>query len=361
MPHLFPHTVFALATGAAICALSLARPAHAQYASGANVGVSVVPLATGPIRVSADAGIGRHMSWAAPRTVLSLGTSAAAGTDARGASLSLFAQRAVEADSTGPVFALQASAWHSLGPITFRLGLAEHALRFAGQPGSVVITDIPVDSFPTDSGNVPYHDMRPDTVVHPGTPARVQLWSELEAGADWAVGRVRLSALVGVRPQIAAFRAETWAQAGASIDVLRGVGLDVSAGTSPARIGLGIPGSRFVSVGVRMRPGRASPAPSVRPAAAPISFALHADGAQRYTVTYVGAQAASVQLAGDFNSWTPVDMQDAGHGLWRASIALAPGVHHVSLRVNGGAWFAPPGTPSVPDDFGGTTGILDVR
>ena len=41
--------------------------------------------------------------------------------------------------------------------------------------------------------------------------------------------------------------------------------------------------------------------------------------------------------------------------------SLDPGVHHVSLRVNGGAWFAPPGVPAVPDDFGGTTGIIDVR
>lgn len=362
MPHLFPHARFALAAGAAICALLLARPVRAQYAAGANVGVSVVPLATGPIRVTADAGIGRRMSWTAPRTVLSLGTSAVAGTDASGASLALNAQRTVDADSARPVFALQAAAWHALGPITLHLGLAEHALRFAGQPGSVVITDIPVDSeFQTDSGYVPYHSIRADTVMHPGTPSRVQLWSELEAGADWAVGRVRLTALVGARPHVGAFRAATWAQAGASIDLLHGVGLDLTAGTSPARIGLGIPGSRFVSMGVRVRPARSAPAGSVRHSTPAAAFAVHDDGAHRYTVTYVASQAVSVQLAGDFSAWTPVDLEPDGHGRWRATIALAPGVHHVSLRVNGGAWFAPPGTPSVPDDFGGTTGLLDVR
>jgi hypothetical protein len=78
-------------------------------------------------------------------------------------------------------------------------------------------------------------------------------------------------------------------------------------------------------------------------------------------VTYVSSQAGSVQLAGDFNAWTPVDLTEDGHGRWRATIALAPGVHHVSLRVDGGAWFAPPGTPSVADEFGGTSGILDIR
>lgn len=355
MPHVYPHALFALAAGAVFCAF----PAHAQYAAGANVGASVVPLATGPVRVSADAGIGRNMSWTAPRTVLSLGTTAAVGDDARGASLALFAQRTVEADSTGPVFALQASAWHSIGPITLRLGLAEHALRFAGVPASIVIT--PADSqLVADSGYVPYGG-REDTVVHPGSPSRTQLWSELEAGADWALGRVHLSALVGARPPVAGFRAATWAQAGAALGVIRGVALNISAGTSPARIGLGIPGSRFVSLGVRMQPERASPDISVRHTTPAAAFAVHAEGANRYTLTYVSPQAGSVQLAGDFNAWTPINLTEDGHGRWRATIALAPGVHHVSLRVNGGAWFAPPGTPAVADEFGGTSGILDIR
>ncbi len=362
MPHPYPHTLFALAAGALVCALSLAHPAHAQYASGANVGASAVPIATGPIRVSADAGIGRNMSWTAPRTVLSLGTTAAIGGDARGALLSLFAQRTAEADTSGPVFALQAAAWHALGPVTLRLGLAEHALRFAGVPASMSITDFPVDTeFLTDSGYVPDHGTKADTVVHPGTPLRVQMWSELEAGADWAIGRVRLDALVGARPPVGTFRAATWAQAGASIDVLRGVALDLSAGTSPARIGLDIPGSRFVSLGVRVRPSGGLPAPSVRHAAPAAAFVVTPEGAHAYTVTYVSSQAGTVQLAGDFNAWTPIDLVEDGHGRWRATIAFAPGVHHVSLRVNGGAWFAPPGTPSVPDEFGGTSGILDIR
>ncbi|HEY7895878.1 MAG TPA: glycogen-binding domain-containing protein [Gemmatimonadaceae bacterium] len=360
MPHLYPHALFALAAGAMLGAFPLARPAQAQYAAGANAGASIVPLATGPIRVSADAGVGRNMSWTAPRTVLSLGTTAAFGDDARGASLALFAQRTLEADSTGPVFALQASAWHSLGPITLRLGLAEHALRFAGVPSSVVIT--PVDTMLlTDSGYVPYHGPREDTVVHPGTPSRMQLWSELEAGADWVVGRVRLSAMVGARPAVAGFRATMWEQAGAALDVIHGIALNVVAGTSPARIGLDIPGSRFVSLGVRVQPDRSSPDVSVRHTTPAAAFAVHADGSDRFTVTYVSSQAGSVQLAGDFNAWTPVDLTEDGHGRWRATIALAPGVHHVSLRVDGGAWFAPPGTPSVADEFGGTSGILDIR
>ena len=352
---------WSLVAAAVGCAVATARPAAAQYAAGANIGMSMVPIATGAVRVSADAGVGRNMSWSAPRTLLSLGTTAVAGGKAAGASLALVAQRTVESDSMGPVLALRAAAWRSIGPVTVHLGLAEHALRFAGQPGTFDIREVPVDTeIVTDSGIVPYQGVTVDTIRHPGTPSGVRVWSELEAGAEWAMGRLQIQALVGARPAVASFPAAVWAQAGGSIDLPHGFGLQFAAGTSPARIGLGIPDSRFVSVGLTVAPERRSPSPNVRPAAPAAPFTVQPVGGHRFTLTYAASGAAMVQLAGDFNSWTPLDLEEDGHGRWRATIALAPGVHHVSLRVNGGPWFAPPGTPAVPDDFGGSTGIIDV-
>lgn len=360
MPQVFRHALPFVGPALVLGAIAMARPAAAQYAAGANVGVSMVPITTGLVRVTADAGVGRNMSWSAPRTLLSLGATAATGTDKHGASLGLFAQRAAEADSMGPVFALRASAWHSIGPITLRLGLAEHALRFAGQPGTFDTAEVVVDSLRTDSGYVPYHGVTVDTIRHPGTPSSVRVWSELEAGAQWVAGRVQLEAFVGARPAVASFPAAMWAQAGGNIELPHGFGLQFAAGTSPARIGLGLPSSRFVSVGLRVQPGHESPPSNAKPAAPLVAFTVHPDGGRVFTLTYAGAPAGMVQLAGDFNAWTPIDLTEDGHGRWRATIALAPGVHHVSLRVNGGQWFAPPGIPAVPDDFGGTTGIIDV-
>jgi hypothetical protein len=360
MPQVFRHALPLATAALAVSAISMARPAAAQYAAGANVGLSVVPITTGPVRVSADAGVGRNMSWSAPRTLLSLGTMAVAGTDAGGVSLGLFAQRTVEADSLSPVFALRAAAWHSIGPITLRLGLAEHALRFAGQPGTFDTVEVLVDSIPTDSGWVQYHGARVDTIRHPGTPSGMRVWSELEAGAQWVAGRVQLEAVVGARPPIASFPAAMWAQAGGSIDLPHGFGLQFAAGTSPARIGLGIPSSRFVSVGLRVQPRQGSPPVDSKPPAPIRAFTVRPDGGRRFTLTYAAAHAGMVQLSGDFNAWTPINLAEDGHGRWRATISLAPGVHHVSLRVNDGPWFAPPGTPAVADDFGGTTGIIDV-
>lgn len=360
MPQVFRHALPNVAATLVVAAIAMGRPAAAQYAAGANVGVSVVPITTGAVRVSADAGVGRNMSWSAPRTLLSLGTTADVGTKTSGASFGLLAQRAAEADSSGPVFALRASAWHAIGPVTLHLGVAEHALRFAGQPGGFDTAEVRVDSLLTDSGYVSYHGVTVDTIRHPGTPSGVRVWSEIEAGAQWVAGPVQLDAFVGARPAVASFPAAMWAQAGGTIDLSHGFGLEFAAGTSPARIGLGIPSSRFVSVGLRVQPGHAVAPADAKPAVPIAVFTIHPDGGRRFTLTYAAAQAGMVQLSGDFNAWTPIELTEDGHGRWRTTISLTPGVHHVSLRVNGGPWVAPPGTPAVADDFGGTTGIINV-
>jgi hypothetical protein len=33
----------------------------------------------------------------------------------------------------------------------------------------------------------------------------------------------------------------------------------------------------------------------------------------------------------------------------------------MNLRIDGGPWFAPPGTAAVTDDFGGAAGLVQVR
>ena len=39
---------------------------------------------------------------------------------------------------------------------------------------------------------------------------------------------------------------------------------------------------------------------------------------------------------------------------------IAPGVHHLIVRTNGGPWAPPPGVPVMQDSFGGTVGSLVV-
>ena len=70
--------------------------------------------------------------------------------------------------------------------------------------------------------------------------------------------------------------------------------------------------------------------------------------------------ATTVELMADFTDWEPVSMAQLPNGDWTIERILAPGTHHVAIRVNGGPWASPPNLPRVSDEFGGEVGLLIV-
>jgi hypothetical protein len=78
-------------------------------------------------------------------------------------------------------------------------------------------------------------------------------------------------------------------------------------------------------------------------------------------VRVVAAGARTVELMGDFTSWEPIALIAEEGGVWVARLDIAPGVHRVNIRIDGGEWIAPPGLSSVADDFGGQVGVFVVR
>jgi len=65
-------------------------------------------------------------------------------------------------------------------------------------------------------------------------------------------------------------------------------------------------------------------------------------------------------VAGDFTDWKPVHMEPLHGGWWYQWLSVAPGVHRVQLRLNGGLWQSPPGLPRADDGPVGTSGTLVV-
>jgi hypothetical protein len=61
----------------------------------------------------------------------------------------------------------------------------------------------------------------------------------------------------------------------------------------------------------------------------------------------------------DFTDWAPIDLTRAGD-VWRVELAIAPGLHRVAIRIDGGAWTAPANLPRVTDDLGGVVGLVAV-
>ncbi len=80
-----------------------------------------------------------------------------------------------------------------------------------------------------------------------------------------------------------------------------------------------------------------------------------------------GRDAASVLVAGSFNSWAGTveaggwPMREGGDGMWRLETTLEPGTHGYKYVVDGTDWFPDPDASRFEDDgFGGQNSLIDV-
>lgn len=72
------------------------------------------------------------------------------------------------------------------------------------------------------------------------------------------------------------------------------------------------------------------------------------------------AEAALVEIAGDFTDWQPIALAQGPAGLWEAVVRIPSGIHRIAVRIDRGPWTAPAGARRVADDFGGEVGIFVV-
>lgn len=72
-------------------------------------------------------------------------------------------------------------------------------------------------------------------------------------------------------------------------------------------------------------------------------------------------RAESVELMGDATQWSVTQMRRLQSGRWRAELKLAPGMHRLIVRADGGQWVAPPGLPVGTDEYGTPVGMVLVR
>ncbi len=72
-------------------------------------------------------------------------------------------------------------------------------------------------------------------------------------------------------------------------------------------------------------------------------------------------RAEKVELMGDATQWLVTQMTRNKSGKWRAELKLAPGVHRVTVRADGGSWIAPPGLPIGNDNYGSPVGMIVVK
>lgn len=82
----------------------------------------------------------------------------------------------------------------------------------------------------------------------------------------------------------------------------------------------------------------------------------------RQVFSYRAPTALSVMLAGEFTHWQKeaIPMKRGKEGIWKASVALGPGVHHYRFIVDGQWQDDPECELRVPNPYGGHNAVRSV-
>jgi hypothetical protein len=113
----------------------------------------------------------------------------------------------------------------------------------------------------------------------------------------------------------------------------------------------------YVTSGIRVRvPGRAPTRGAVE---SPVEANRIGQNRFRITLKYSG-DAETLEIAGEWNGWSPVRLEKGANDRWSAELALGPGIYKYAIVVNGDVWTVPDGVASEPDDFGGEVATLVV-
>lgn len=182
-------------------------------------------------------------------------------------------------------------------------------------------------------------------------------YADVGAGFQALRGPVTFEAAAGVR--LGNLGRTGWGQARVAWQVVAPLTIEASVGRYAPDVSGFLEGN-FISAGVRVgfgSPGRLIGSGLPRGNA----MAVRRDGDGGVSVEFKLPPAERVSIAGEWNGWEPEPLAAAGPGRWRVRLRLAPGVYRFSLVDGDGRWFVPSGIPSMPDDFGGTAGLLVVR
>ena len=138
----------------------------------------------------------------------------------------------------------------------------------------------------------------------------------------------------------------------------RAMTLQGAVGSYPSNRVTGTFGGRFASIGISVHGLRRLDNP-VNSASAVRGAPAVPSGATRLAIRAPGSQ--KVEVAGDWNSWTPALATRTADGTWYADVRLPQGEHRYAFRLDGQRWSVPDGVASVDDGVGGRSALVTVR
>jgi hypothetical protein len=177
--------------------------------------------------------------------------------------------------------------------------------------------------------------------------------------AHWALSRLSLDVSGGIVSAPNAPRLG-WAGTTASWRLFSPVALVMSAGTrggtldsqnSPVRE------RPYLTGGVSLGWPTSAPARD-RGQRADVRYWLTGRADSGYRLIIRVPWAHRVEVTGDVTDWVPVDCDQGRDGNWHLPRVVLPGVHRIMMRIDGGAWTAPPGAPRAVSEFGDIVGVI---
>jgi hypothetical protein len=199
------------------------------------------------------------------------------------------------------------------------------------------------------------------TLTDSAMPGRTR-WSSSALRVAWTADRWSVGAVIG-RLVVTGERRPVWGSLDGSRTLGRRFTVLAKAGTVVGPFMSTRDGPRFaVSAGLFAHTSWLSTAPVERPAEHGMpAFDVSGLGGERYRLTVRMHGATHVEIASDVTAWQPVAMRRLRDDVWVVELALAAGIHQLSVRADGGRWAAPAGLTPVDDDFGGSSGAFVVR
>lgn len=197
-------------------------------------------------------------------------------------------------------------------------------------------------------------------------------YTDLETFGRLPWGPLVLEAWLGARLWSRGAGRGVYGEVSVTIPLHERVAIVAAAGRYPTDPIRGTISGRYLSAALRLTALR-SPSPPPRSVVAPTAHGTNGSGpaesprlsigpvdAGHRLISVEASVARTVEIIGDFTDWQSVSLTLVSRDRWEARLPIGPGLHRVSVRIDGGPWLVPGGVTRVTDEFGGAVGLLTV-